>query len=101
MAERYARVSDILLYRVTPEDAKRFDAMMREAGYFADFYEPGHEVPLMVTRTTGRNVVNGHLMMDGPFTLWVQGKEMGTKPGNWRFGDHFPVECPLRPGGAP
>lgn len=72
-----AKIGDIVLYKLTAEDAQAVTRKRQEfvAGNEA---KEGDELPMIVVAVTADGKVNGHVFNDGCDTFWVQGVTVGT-----------------------
>lgn len=88
-------VASVLLYRLTPEDARAVgDRRARESKLFrhsigepvGTTVESGDVLPLIVT-FVGESEVRGRVVLDGDGSLWVKTRQEGTERGQWRWPD--------------
>jgi hypothetical protein len=93
-------VGRIVLYKLTEYDAsavnKRVkDAMENMASYQArsngtivyvgNSVSAGDVYPMIVVRVWTDDLVNGQVMLDGNYTLWVTSVHVGEDPGNFAW----------------
>ena len=105
-------IGRVVLYRVKPEDLERLEGALTMVGnrlipaklvrdglkvdrleWAGNIIRPGETFPMVVVRpwfapgqyALGVSVLNGHVLLDGPGTLWALSVAEGTEPGTWSW----------------
>jgi hypothetical protein len=75
-------LGQIMLFRLGSNQLARINAE-HITGAHCNSYQLGDQVPMIVVRDWGDEMVNGKLLLDGDFDLWVTSAREGTEPGQW------------------
>ena len=85
-------IGKTVIYRLSVTDTAKINEYADSGGNRnCSFVRTGDEVPLIITKVGriewGLPGINGQIILDGNFSLWVTSVREGTEPGQW----HWPI----------
>lgn len=77
------KLGDVLLYRITKDDAEERNDLRKTAAHQHQGHklDAGEVVPLIVTALGNDGKFNGQAFLDGNDSLWIKGATLGENDG--------------------